>query len=134
MSIEIALAVAILLGILAISYMQTIGAYPTGGGSYVVARENLGQGIGLIAAAALMIDYVLTAAVSLTAGVAAIASAFPDLWQYRIGLSLLLLTIITLANLLHNQTAWMLKLAILYGRRRQGQPRVIIDVPMYLRK
>src|SRR5512145_1334874 len=115
MSIEIALAVAILLGILAISYMQTIGAYPTGGGSYVVARENLGQGIGLIAAAALMIDYVLTAAVSLTAGVAAIASAFPDLWQYRIGLSLLLLTSITLANL-----------------RGLRESRTLIAIPVYL--
>ncbi len=95
----IALAIAVLLGILTLSYTQTIHAYPTGGGSYTVARENLGVNLGLIAAAALLIDYVLTAAVSLTAGVAAIASAFPALWPHRVGVSLLLLAIIALANL-----------------------------------
>lgn len=95
----IGLAIATLLGVLALSYFQTIHAYPSGGGSYSVARENLGTSAGLVAAAALLIDYVLTAAVSLTAGVAAIASAFPALWPYRVHLSLLLLLIITLANL-----------------------------------
>ena len=95
----IGLAIAGLLGVLALSYFQTVHAYPTGGGSYSVARENLGTSAGLIAAAALLIDYVLTAAVSLTAGVAAISSAFPALWPYRVHLSLLLLGIITLANL-----------------------------------
>jgi amino acid transporter len=70
-----------------------------GGGSYTVARENLGATLGLIAAAALLIDYTLTAAVSLTAGVAAIASAFPALWPHRVTLSLVVLVIITLANL-----------------------------------
>ena len=73
-SIWIALAIAALLAILTLSYSQTIIAYPTGGGSYTVARENLGKLPGLVAAASLLIDYVLTAAVSLTAGVAAIAS------------------------------------------------------------
>ena len=95
----IGLAIAGLLGILALSYFQTVHAYPTGGGSYSVARENLGTSAGLVAAAALLIDYVLTAAVSLTAGVAAISSAFPALWPYRVDLTLLLLGIITLANL-----------------------------------
>ena len=95
----IGLAIATLLGVLALSYFQTIHAYPSGGGSYSVARENLGTSPGLVAAAALMIDYVLTAAVSLTAGVAAFASAFPALWPYRVHLSLFLLLIITLANL-----------------------------------
>jgi len=95
----IGLAIAGLLGILALSYFQTVHAYPTGGGSYSVARENLGTSAGLVAAAALLIDYVLTAAVSLTAGVAAISSAFPVLWPYRVHLSLLLLGMITLANL-----------------------------------
>jgi len=95
----IGLTIAGLLGIVALSYFQTIPAYPTGGGSYSVARENLGTLAGLVAAAALLIDYVLTAAVSLTAGVAAISSAFPVLWPYRVHLSLLLLAIITLANL-----------------------------------
>ncbi len=95
----IALAIGALLAILALSYSQTVHAYPGGGGSYTVARENLGAGFGLIAAAALLIDYTLTAAVSLTAGVAAIASAFPALWPYRVGLSLALLALITVANL-----------------------------------
>jgi len=92
----------VIVGILvtvAISYAQTLPAYPTGGGSYAVARANLGQGVGLLAAACLLIDYVLTAAVSLTAGVAAIASAFPALWPYRVALSLAFLVLITLANL-----------------------------------
>jgi amino acid transporter len=115
LSINIAVAIAILLALLAISYTQTIGAYPNGGGSYVVAHENLGQTLGLIAAAALMIDYVLTAAVSLTAGVAAIASAFPGLWDYRTPIALVLLVIITLANL--------------RGLRESG---TFIAIPVYL--
>ena len=64
----IALAIAFLLGIVALSYAQTIRGYPSGGGSYIVARENLGTYPGLVAGAALLLDYVLTAAVSLTAG------------------------------------------------------------------
>ena len=95
----IALAITILLIILAISYFQTIKGYPSGGGSYVVARENLGTIPGLVAAAALLIDYLLNAAVSLTAGVAAIASAFPELWAYRVPIALGILLVITLANL-----------------------------------
>jgi amino acid transporter len=95
----VSLAIAILLIIVAFSYFQTINAYPSGGGSYVVARENLGTSFGLIAAAALMIGYLLTAAVSLTAGVEAIASAFPTLWPHRVAVSLLFLFIITLMNL-----------------------------------
>jgi amino acid transporter len=95
----IALAIAGLLVIVALSYYQTIQGYPSGGGSYIVAHENLGTFAGLIAAAALLIDYILTAAVSLTAGVAAIASAFPALWPDRVELALVLLVIITLLNL-----------------------------------
>ena len=95
----IALAITLLLALVAISYYQTIEGYPTGGGSYIVARENLGDLAGLVAAAALLIDYLLTAAVSLTAGVEAIASAFPSLWSTRVPLSLIILAIITLANL-----------------------------------
>ncbi len=96
---EIGVAIGALLVMVALSYSQTIMAYPGGGGSYTVARENLGNWFGLIAAAALMIDYVLTAAVSLTAGVGAIASAFPDLWPYQVWLALFFLVLITLANL-----------------------------------
>src|SRR5512139_1401869 len=95
----IGLAIIAILVIVAISYNQTIHAYPSGGGSYIVAHANLGTTPGLIAAAALLIDYVLTAAVSLTAGVAAIASAFPVLWPYRVALSLVLLAAITVLNL-----------------------------------
>src|SRR5512139_1328454 len=95
----IGVAITVLLGVLALSYYQTVHAYPSGGGSYTVARENLGALPGLVAAAALMIDYVLTAAVSLTAGVAAVASAFPALWPYRVELALVLLLVIMVANL-----------------------------------
>jgi len=95
----IGLAIVGLLAILSLSYAQTIPAYPSGGGSYTVARENLGPTLGLIAGAALLIDYTLTAAVSLTAGVAAIASAFPSLWPHRVTLALLILLLIALANL-----------------------------------
>jgi amino acid transporter len=99
LSLPIGLAIAGLLVLVAVSYFQTIRGYPSGGGSYVVARTNLGTMPGLIAAAALLVGYLLTAAVSLTAGVAAIASAFPTLWPHRIAVSLGLLLIITVLNL-----------------------------------
>ncbi len=95
----IGLAIAGVLTVAAISYYQTIHAYPSGGGSYIVARSNLGTLPGLIAASALLIDYLLTAAVSLTAGVDAIASAFPSLLPYRVPVALMILAVITLANL-----------------------------------
>ena len=96
---SLALVISGLLALLTLSYRQTIAAYPAGGGSYTVARENLGDLPGLVAAAALLIDYVLNAAVSVTAGVAALASALPALWAYRTVLSLALLLLITLINL-----------------------------------
>src|SRR5512140_590217 len=95
----IGLTIAGLLIIVALSYFQTIHGYPSGGGSYIVARANLGVVPGLVAGAALLVDYVLNAAVSLTAGIAAVASAFPVLWPYRVGLALALLLAITLINL-----------------------------------
>jgi len=95
----IALAITILLGIVALSYAQTIRGYPSGGGSYVVAHENLGVLPGLVAGGALLLDYILTAAVSLTAGVAAIASAFPVLWPYRVWIALSILLVIMLLNM-----------------------------------
>jgi len=95
----IGLAIAGVLTLAALSYYQTIHAYPSGGGSYIVARSNLGTLPGLIAASALLIDYLLTAAVSLTAGVDAISSAFPFLWPYRVSIALMILVLITLANL-----------------------------------
>ena len=115
LSWPIGLAITGLLILVAISYFQTVHAYPSGGGSYVVARENLGTLPGLVAAAALLIDYVLTAAVSLTAGVAAIASAFPGLWPHRVTLALLGLLLITLLNL--------------RGVRETG---TVIAIPVYL--
>jgi amino acid transporter len=99
MQFPIALAITILLCVVALSYAQTIRGYPSGGGSYVVARENLGLYPGLVAGGALLLDYILTAAVSLTAGVAAISSAFPELWPYRIWIALGILLIIGLLNL-----------------------------------
>ena len=111
----IALAITLLLGIVALSYAQTIRGYPSGGGSYIVARENLGTYPGLVAGGALLLDYILTAAVSLTAGVAAIASAFPELWPYRVWLALGLLALIMLLNL--------------RGLRESG---TVIAVPVYL--
>ncbi len=95
----IAAAITVLLCIVALSYAQTIRGYPSGGGSYVVARENLGTLPGLVAGGALLLDYILTAAVSLTAGVAAISSAFPQLWPYRVWIALGLLLLIGLLNL-----------------------------------
>lgn len=95
----IGLAITVLLTIVALSYYQTIHGYPSGGGSYVVARSNLGPMPGLVAASALMIGYTLTASVSLTAGVEALASAFPVLWEHRVLTALLLLVVMTLINL-----------------------------------
>jgi amino acid transporter len=99
LAFPIGLAITGLLVIVGLSYYQTIQGYPSGGGSYVVARENLGTSAGLITGSSLLIGYLLTAAVSLTAGVEAVASAIPALWPYRVLLSLGLLGIMTLLNL-----------------------------------
>lgn len=88
-----------ILVIVALSYYQTIQAYPSGGGSYVVARENLGPSAGLLAGAALLLDYVLVAAVSLSAGVEALASAFPVLWSHRVLIAIIILVLVTILNL-----------------------------------
>lgn len=92
-------AVLGLLVLLCLSYWQTIGAYPTNGGSYFVARENLGTAASLLAAAALMVDYLLNVAVAISAGVAALISAFPDLHSLTLWLCLGILAAITLINL-----------------------------------
>lgn len=88
-----------LLFILTVSYIQIIRAYPHGGGAYIVAKENIGVKPGLTAAAALLIDYILTVAVSASAGVAAIISAFPHLEGHRVGLVILLVIVLTILNL-----------------------------------
>ena len=98
-SFPLSLAIMLLLVILTVSYRQTIHAYPSGGGSYIVAKANLGELPGLTAAAALMIDYVLTVSVSVSAGVAALTSAMPALYRHRVGLALLAVGIVTVVNL-----------------------------------
>ncbi len=98
-SMPISAVIALLLFIVIVSYRQTIHAYPEGGGSYIVARENLGTLWGLIAAAALLLDYILTVAVSTAAGVAAVTSAFPGLLRDRVALGLLFLFLLAVGNL-----------------------------------
>src|SRR3989454_4560125 len=98
-SIPISGVIVLLLAILIASYRQTIHAYPDGGGSYIVARENLGTLWGLIAAAALLLDYILTVAVSTAAGVAAVTSALPGLLHYRVGVGLMFLFLLAVGNL-----------------------------------
>jgi amino acid transporter len=99
LSVPIAIAIAALLAIVAISYQQTIHAYPSGGGSYIVARANLGAVAGLIAAAALLVDYVLTVSVSVAAGVAAVTSAFPELASHKVAIGVGCVAVIALANI-----------------------------------
>jgi amino acid transporter len=97
--VPLAWLVVILLAIVATSYRQTIKAYPSGGGSYVVARENLGVWPSLVAGSSLLVDYVLTVAVSVSAGIAAIISAVPELAHQRVLLCLVAILVIALANL-----------------------------------
>src|SRR6201994_3667611 len=92
-------AILILLVIVYFSYRQTIAAYPAGGGSYTVATENLGEKAGLLAAAALMIDYILTAAVGISAGVTAMTSALPKFQPHTLALCLLILALLAIVNL-----------------------------------
>ena len=84
--VPISTSIVVLLAIVYFSYLQTIKAYPAGGGSYTVARENLGESASLLAAAALMIDYILTAAVGISAGVGALVSALPHLQPHTLSL------------------------------------------------
>src|ERR1700734_3601361 len=97
--VPISSSIIVLLGIVYFSYRQTIAAYPGGGGSYTVASENLGTFAGLLAAFALMIDYVLTVAVGISAGVGALVSALPNLLPHTLGLCLIILALITFINL-----------------------------------
>jgi amino acid transporter len=97
--VPVSAAIVVLLAIVYLSYRQTIEAYPHGGGSYTVASQNLGEGAGLLAAAALMIDYTLTAAVGISAGVGALISAVPALQPHTLALCLAVLAILTLVNM-----------------------------------
>lgn len=95
----LAAVIALVLAIVVTSYRQTVKAYPRGGGSYIVARENLGTIPGLVAAAAILIGYVVTAAVSVTAGAVAVSSAVPELAENRVALAMGFIVVIALANL-----------------------------------
>jgi len=97
--VPVSTAIVTLLAIVYFSYRQTIDAYPHGGGSYTVASQNLGEGAGLLAAAALIIDYILTAAVGISAGVGALISAAPSLQPHTLGLCLGVLLILTIVNM-----------------------------------
>jgi len=99
LTLPISMVIVLLLGIVVVSYRQTIKAYPSGGGSYIVASDNLGMIPGLTAAAALQIDYVLTVSVSIAAGVAAITSLVPEWLPYTVPMAVGAVALITLANL-----------------------------------
>ncbi len=97
--VPVSVAIVCLLSIVYVSYRQTIDAYPKGGGSYTVASQNLGEGAGLLAASALMIDYILTAAVGISAGVGALISAAPSLQPHTMQICLLVLFLLTIVNM-----------------------------------
>jgi amino acid transporter len=99
LAFPIAVAIGVLIAIVVSSYRQTILAYPQGGGSYIVTRENLGRYPSLVAGAALMVDYVLTVAVSVAAGIAAITSAIRPLYPYRVTLCIIGVAVIAIGNL-----------------------------------
>jgi amino acid transporter len=98
-SIPVAIAIALLLVIVTVSYRQTIYAYPNGGGAYIVARDNLGELPAQIAGAALLTDYILTVAVSISSGVAQIASGFPALLPYRVEIAVVMILLMMFINL-----------------------------------
>lgn len=99
LAIPIAIAIAILLLILTVSYEQTIHAYPSGGGAYIVSRDNLGETPAMVAGASLLTDYILTVAVSISSGVAQITSAFPALFSYRVEIAVGLVLLVMVVNL-----------------------------------
>ena len=98
-SMYIAIAIVILLGVVTISYQQTIHAYPSGGGAYIVARDNLGELPAQIAGAALLTDYILTVSVSISSGVAQLVSGFPELLPYRVIIAVIVVGIMMIVNL-----------------------------------
>src|SRR5215210_2478786 len=97
--IPITIAIALVMAIVVASYTQTVEAYQTSGGAYVVAKDNLGKLPSLVGAAALLVDYILTVAVSIAAGVLALSSAFPSLEGHKVGISLAFLVLLTVVNL-----------------------------------
>jgi amino acid transporter len=114
-SIPISLAVLGLLLVLVLSYRQTIFAYPAGGGAYIVAKDNLGISTGLLAGGSLLVDYILTVAVSSSAGTDAITSAFPSLHDHRVLIALTMILFLTIMNL-----------------RGIGESASVLAIPVYL--
>src|SRR5208337_794164 len=98
-TLPVVFAIVALVAIVATSYFQTIHAYPTGGGAYIVAKDNLGDHPGMVAGAALLIDYVLTVTVSISAGIEAITSAFPSLRNQAVIMCLIAIVLIMIINL-----------------------------------
>ncbi|NTV37031.1 MAG: amino acid permease, partial [Anaerolineaceae bacterium] len=98
-SVPLSLGIVVLLILLTLSYEQTIHAYPGGGGAYIVARDNLGEIPAQIAAGALLTDYILTVAVSISSGVAQLVSAFPAIFEYRVWIAAAMVLFIMLINL-----------------------------------
>ncbi|MGL5081489.1 MAG: APC family permease [Microcoleaceae cyanobacterium] len=115
LSLPISGAIVLLLGVVTLSYRQTIRAYPSGGGAYTVAYENLGRYPGLVAAASLLVDYVLTVTVSVSAGIAALTSAVPGLSPWTVELCLLAILLLTVANLRGLREAGRIFLLPTYG-------------------
>src|SRR5512136_3311265 len=95
----ISIAIVVLLAIVTFSYEQTIHAYPGGGGAYIVARDNIGVLAAQVAGASLLMDYILTVAVSISSGVAQVTSAFPALFEHRVALGVALVCFVMLVNL-----------------------------------
>jgi amino acid transporter len=142
--IPIAIAISLVMVIVIVSYRQTVRAYPTAAGSYVVSKDNLGTLPGLVAAAALLTDYVLTVAVSVVAGVLAITSAAPGLAAYRVEISIFFVVFIALANLRGVREAGLLFAVPTYGfvvaifamiafgfaKCLSGCPQVVVPAPL----
>ncbi|WP_098892710.1 APC family permease [Streptomyces anulatus] len=117
-TLPVTLAIAVLLAVLVASYRQVIAAFPDGGGSYAVAKRHLGRRTGLVAAASLILDYVLNVAVSVTAGVAALTSAFPQLYGERVWICLGVLALVTAVNLfgvVNSARAFLVPTAVFVG-------------------
>jgi amino acid transporter len=113
--IPISIAIAALMGIVVVSYRQTVRAYPSGGGAYIVSKDNLGAFPGLVAAAALLVDYMMTVIVSIVAGVFAIGSAFPIANDHRVLLSIFFVWFVTIANLRGTRESGILFAVPTYG-------------------
>lgn len=111
----ISIAIAALMGIVVLSYRQTVRAYPSGGGAYIVSKDNLGAPAGLVAAAALLVDYMMTVIVSIVAGVFAIGSAFPAANEHKVLLSIFFVWFVTFANLRGTKESGVLFAIPTYG-------------------